>query len=145
MLVDPNCRPLVWEWRVPPGTASRPIPRFLYRLSAPLRWYRSTIAHILADECCRLPVHIRCMRRVLSPGGGVPIPSDPRQIPFSIAFELACSDGIQRLFQETGEGSLWDRWTYAQGFLAGARYVASTPSSATCSAECLPTEKSKQY
>jgi hypothetical protein len=34
----------VSEWSVPPGTSSAPSTKFQYRLCAPLRWWRFSIA-----------------------------------------------------------------------------------------------------
>ena len=113
-------------WHVPPGTLSRPIPRFLYRLCAPLRWCHGSIARIAVLEICSLPRRIATTRKILSPSGGIPIPSDPRQIPHSIAFELACNADMEKLLNQT---EFWfrplDRWLYGQAFLAGAQYLMS--------------------
>ena len=82
---------------VPAGTLSRPIPRFLYRLGAPLRWFRGTTAHIAVLELYRLPQRILATRKKRFDRWGISLPSGPIQNPSSIAFELACTGGMETL------------------------------------------------
>jgi hypothetical protein len=116
----------VLKWNVPPGRLSRPIPRFLYRVAAPWRWFRRTIAHTVVSEVCRMPFRILATCRTPSLYRGIPLPSDPRALPFSIAFELACNEGIQTLMKEKARRGPLDLQTYIQGFHDGAKYVCDS-------------------
>jgi len=113
-------KPTDSEWHVPPGRLSRPIPRFLYRLSAPLRWFRGTIAHTVGVQSYRFFLRTRSICQTPYPRASVNVPCDPRRIPLSIAFELACSAGMQRLQQEQAWCDLKDLQVYARAFREGA-------------------------
>lgn len=117
----------VSKWHVPAGKYSRPIPRLLYRLSAPFRWPKIAIVRIAAMELRNLHQRILATHRIGYPENGVPIPRDPRPGPYSLAFASACSDGIQQLLRESGIGSALDIQLYVRGFHQGAKFVASTP------------------
>jgi hypothetical protein len=117
----------VSEWHVPAGKYSRPIPKFLYRLSAPLRSPKMAIVRIAVGEFCNLRQRILATHRIGYQTNGLPIPCDPRPGPPSIAFEFACNDGIQRLFREPGVRGVLDIQVYMRGFQEGATFVANTP------------------
>src|SRR5437667_1756151 len=89
----PDARPSVVQWDVRPGTASRPMPKFFYRLRAPLRWWSCSIARILVAEVCSLPLRIVAILRAPNQKTGVYIPS----LSDASGFEYACSEGIREL------------------------------------------------
>ena len=107
---------------VPPGTLSRPIPRFLYRLRAPLRWFRGSTAHIVALELYNLPRRIAANRERQFHHLGILLPSDPRQNSPLIAFELACNEGMEKLQRDFPFCLSLEQALYARGFLEGAEY-----------------------
>jgi hypothetical protein len=114
---------------VRPGRSSRPISRFPYRLCAPLVRFRGTTAHIAVLECCKLALRIRAMLRIPYPREAVTLRSDRRQIGPSIAFELACIEGIQKLSQEPAWCDQLDLQVYARGSHEGAQRLANTSDS----------------
>jgi hypothetical protein len=107
----------------PKGIATRPIARFLYRLSAPVRWWKGTIAHMLVLEIRSLPRRISDLRQEESfPLDFVRLPRDPRPNHSVLPIADACSVDIEKLRQSTGcmfplgmnlysrafgEGALW--------------------------------------
>lgn len=118
--------PPVSKWNVPPGSLSRPIHTFLTLLSAPLRCWQKTVAHTVALEVSRFPRRILATYRTRYPNLPVRIPSDPRQIPLSIGFEVACNEGMERLWKERGSLGPLDLEVYVRGFCDGGKYVVRT-------------------
>jgi len=124
-------RSSVVQWNVPPGTASHPISRFLYRLRARLRWWRSgSTVRIVAWELCRIPLRIVAIVRAPNLRFGVAVPRDPRGaaaphpwLPDTNRFELVCSKGIQELQRELRWCGVLDWRTYTRGFYEGSLWA----------------------
>jgi len=95
----------------------------LYRLGAPLRWFRGTTAHIVALELYNLPRRIAASRERQFHRLGILLPSDPRQNSPLIAFELACNGGMERLRQDFPFCLSLEQALYARGFREGAEYA----------------------
>jgi hypothetical protein len=137
--VAPN--PPVSEWHVPPGTASHPIPRLLFRLSAPVQWYEASTARIVVAECRNLFRRIAAILRTPYPKNGVILPPDPRPnaphrwVDPSQRFEGACNDGIQQLQRTHPWCGILDFRIYAQGFQQGALWALGKIDTETGSAK----------
>jgi hypothetical protein len=112
-------------------TAGHPISMYRFLRITLLRWremWELSIARTVVLECCTFPRRIEATYKTRWPHQGIALPCDPRQIGPSIAFEVACSEGIQRLWRDTGFlGGPVDRQVYLRGFLEGARYIANNP------------------
>jgi len=137
-------RPSVVQWNAQPGSASRPIPRFLYQLRAPLRWWsRFPIARIVAAEVCNLPLRIVAILRAPNPRNGVILPRDPRAkaphlwLPDTDRFELVCNKGIQELQREHRWCGVLDCRTYTRGFYEGSLWSMGTSGSEKRNEESL--------
>lgn len=108
----------------PEDIARSSIRRLLYRLSAPLRWYRGTTAHILFLEIRSLRNRISVIRRDPSlPLDFVPLPHDPRPNHSVLPIADACSDGIEQLRRSTGGMFPLGMRLYSQGFFEGALWM----------------------
>lgn len=114
------------KWDAQPYSADRSTPMFLRPLYGTMRRFQRTIAHTVVSECCKFPHRIVATYKTRFPQRGVSIPCDPRQIPLSIEFELACSDGIQKLSRELAFFGPLDVQLYARGFREGAEYLLSS-------------------
>lgn len=113
--------------RVPAGTASRPMSKFAYRLSAPLRWWSRSILRIVAIELCSLPLRILAILKQPSLRLGVPIPLDlggcnPANPETLSSYIHACSLGIQQLQSERRMLSALETQTYVRAFRQGATW-----------------------
>ena len=115
----------VSEWNVPAGSASRPIPKLLYRLSAPLRWKWATIARIVLLEICSLVPRIReSFRDKECSVGSVPLSPDPRPgYRPALAIARACSRDMEQLRLAYGVDFPLGLRLYAKGFSQGASWM----------------------
>lgn len=108
---------------VPAGKYSAPIPKFLYRLRAPLRWWKRSTARIMALEVCNLPARMVASRRILLDlRKGLPFQFD---IPANMVILLPVhmlprfyTQGMEKL-QTEQTVSLLDQQVFYQAFRAG--------------------------
>jgi hypothetical protein len=115
------------ESRVPAGSASRPIPKLLYRLGAPLRWWSDSTLRTVATEICSLPLRILAVLKKPFLRLGVPIPVDlegysPASPEIMSSYLRACSEGIQQLRSERPIISPLEIETYFRAFRQGAAW-----------------------
>jgi hypothetical protein len=61
------------EWDAPSGTSSAPIAKCLYRLCAPLRWWKRSTARIVVSEIYTLPHRISATRDLWSLSNRSPV------------------------------------------------------------------------
>jgi len=90
------------EFRVPAGSASRPISKFWYRLCAPLRWWSCSTLRIVVEEFYKFPLRISAILKTPRLRDGVPIPLSPlgsclENFPEENDWLLACTAGMQQL------------------------------------------------
>lgn len=118
---------------VPAGRYSRPIPRFFYRLRAPLRWFCGTSAYWAFRELMAIPKRIKIRNEhieAISRGqiGDRIVPIDH---PHSVDMEWAEINGMFKLFDDHGWMGSSDLRVYSRGFTEGARCVVglSSPTS----------------
>lgn len=123
------------EWNVPPGTSSSPSAKLRYQLSAPLRWWRDSIARILAEEIRKFPLRIQACLRVSRPRQSFRI-VELGLLGYSVdrwreesKFQGACIQDMQALWQEYRWAGILDRRmaaeAYRLGVLAGVRKIDS--------------------
>lgn len=122
---------------VPAGSASHPIAKLKYRLSAPLRWWSRSILRILAIELCSFPLRILTILRTPSLRWGTPIPYHLEDHNLGSLEEvnnygLACIEGTQDLRKQRRVISVLEYRTYCQGFRDGATWGLRK----TCSGRC---------
>jgi hypothetical protein len=113
---------------VPPGSASRPIPRLLYRLSAPLRWWRRSIVRIMAGEVYRLFLRMKVILRTPSLRLGPSLPLSPKghsleNFGSGSNFLRACSESMLCLRKESSWIGNLDLQMAAQAFRQGASWA----------------------
>jgi len=119
----------VSEWNVPPGSASRPIPRFLYRLAAPLRWWMESSLRIVAEECCKFPLRILTIVRNPMLRYGAPIPDGPEGLGLESwearnTYLRACSESIEQMQRDNRWIGTLECQMAAQAYRQGAAWVA---------------------
>ena len=113
---------------VPAGSASRPIPKLLYRLRAPLRWWSDSILRTVALESYSLFLHIATLLRAPSLRAGVPIAvrlgsHNLANLGKASSFADACTQGMERLQTEHWTASMLVLQIYAQAFHDGANWA----------------------
>lgn len=111
---------------VPPGKASRPIPKLLYRLSAPLRWWESSTAREVTREIYMWPLRMKAVLVGMSElrEGKIEVrfyrTSGPNVNPDAEnILLLACSSGMRELQKQSPWSGVLDSLTYLAGFQAG--------------------------
>jgi hypothetical protein len=73
--------------RIPPGSASRPIPKIVYFLHAPHRWWSHSIVRIMAEEFYNFPRRILAVLKKPSLARELALPSEPeggKKHPFDV-------------------------------------------------------------
>jgi hypothetical protein len=114
-------------FRVPAGSASSPSAKRLYRLTAPLRWWRRSILRILLEECRNFPLRILAILRTPSLREGVPIPLDPSgdglaSFRLKNSFPLACTQSMLDLQNQNAWIGVLESQICCQAFQRGALF-----------------------
>lgn len=122
---------LVPVWGVPAGKYSRPIPKFLYRLRAPLRWWSRSIVRIGVREVCMSAARIRAIWRSMHPVGEsnvihIYIPDSMQSLVKEHTLLRSYSGDMERLEKERPYLGLFDEQIFLLGFCSGARTALYT-------------------
>jgi hypothetical protein len=127
----PNQADAVQEWNVPPGTASSPRAKFLYRLGAPQRWWQDSRLRIAAQEIRAFPQRISVALRTphLRFGYCLLSCSEDRStgtLREVSEFVRACSSDMRRLQANHRWAGVLDLEIAAQSYRAGADWATRT-------------------
>lgn len=123
---------LVSGLRVRQSTASDPISRWTYRLSAPLRWWRLSIVRIAVIEMSMALRRIREYLREPFLRCGYPLPTLDLSDCVAGAFDAentflhSCNDDIQRLHKENHWASFLEMRMAAEAYRLGAAWAIRT-------------------
>lgn len=120
-------------WNVPPGTSSAPTAKFLYRLSAPLRWWKVSIVRIVAREPYNLVLRIREYLRDPLLSFGFPIAAPDYEGSLRETFDAeneflrSCSEDMRHLQQTNRWAANLELKMAAQAYLLGAKVALRNP------------------
>jgi len=114
---------------VPSGSASSPSSKYLYRLSAPLRWWRDSTMRRVVEECRMFPFRIQALltapHRHIGVRLGSPYPSGyGLENPCAeYKYQESCSEHMQQLLRENRWAVILDMRIAAESYRQGATWA----------------------
>jgi hypothetical protein len=113
--------------RVRSGSASGPISKWLYRLSAPLRWWKGSSYARAVEELYSLPRRIQATHLLNTSlrGRGYSLPMPVEKIPYLDVLDV-CKKDIEELLAENSWMTSLDLEMAAAGWAKGLRFALRT-------------------